>query len=219
MNQNQIEKRLAELREQRAQVSDELEAARTSAPQALINGKEPKPTAPLAERLEALNAAIATLDERRQGAFDSAARAARTKQIDRALETTAERKTKAAAVDDALKALADTWSDYRESVRQSIGQVTNSGGDVVRLNGVALNNRASEGLIKAMVKSSNLELVRALGIDTPVRPRHAISLADVEDRVALSLRSELARVKASSPQPNIAREAQKELAEIEDFLK
>lgn len=219
MNHKQIEKRLAELREQRAQISDELETARITAPQALIDGKEPKPTAPLSERLEALNAAIATLDERRQGAFDSAARATRTKQIDRALETTAERKNKAAAVDDSLKVLADTWSDYRESVRQSIGQVTSSGGDVVRLNGVALNNRASESLIKAMVKSSNLELVRALGIDTPVRPRHAISLADVEDQVALSLQSELARVKASSPQPNIAREAQKELAELEDFLK
>ena len=73
-------------------------------------------------------------------------------------------------------------------------------------------------LIKAMIKSSDMEMIRALGINTPIRPRHAITLADVEERIALSLQSELARVKASSPQPNIAREARRELEEIDEYL-
>lgn len=219
MNQKQIEKRLGELRKQRTQVADELEAARTDAPFALIDGKEPIATSPLIEKLEALDAAIGTLDDRRQGALDSAARASRTKVVENALAVSAKRKAKAAKVDAALTALADTWTDYRESVRLSLGHIASAGGDVTRLNGISLNTRASESLIKAMVRSSDLELIRALGIETPIRPRHSIALADVEDRVSNSLKAELAKIKASSPHPNVARAAEKELEELEDYLK
>lgn len=218
MNKSQIEKRLDELQTQRAETSAALDAARMAAPQALIDGEKPVSTVPLVEELEALDAAIVKLTDQREGALESEARAARSKLIDRALNTTAIRKAKAAAVDDALAALAEAWSGYRESVRQSVGQLVSAGGDAARLNGVALNNRVSESLIKAMIKSSDMEMIRALGINTPIRPRHAITLADVEERVALSLRSELVRVKATSPQPNIAREARRELEELDEFL-
>jgi hypothetical protein len=46
--------------------------------------------------------------------------------------------------------------------------------------------------------------------------RHAISLEDAESRVSHSLNVELARIKATSPQRGIAKQAQNEL---EDYLK
>ena len=59
-----IKKRLQELREERTKLSNELEDARELAPQAIIEGRQPPPTAALAERLANLDTAISTLNGR-----------------------------------------------------------------------------------------------------------------------------------------------------------
>jgi len=59
-------------------------------------------------------------------------------------------------------------------------------------------------------------LARALGVETAIRERHATGLAVAEERVAESLRRELLRVRAESPQPNIARQAERELEKMGD---
>ena len=69
--------------------------------------------------------------------------------------------------------------------------------------------------MKALIQSGGVKLARTIGINTPIRERHAISLTDAENRVAESLRAELLRIKASSPQPYVSREAQAELEQME----
>jgi hypothetical protein len=51
-------------------------------------------------------------------------------------------------------------------------------------------------------------------VQTNNRPEHGVSLASAEDRVIRSLDVELLRVKATSPMPNIARDAKQELERI-----
>lgn len=211
-----IEKRLQELREERTTLSKELDDARELAPQAIIEGRQPPPTASLAERLANLDAAISTLEARLADASEAQDRARRTRQVQSALDATSERRKLAAAVDSALSALAKNWSAYREAVRQGVGSTAAAGGDVAPIDRVLTNNRQSEALIKALIAAGNQELVRSLGIDTPIKARHAISVEDAESRVSDSLNVELARIKATSPQRGIAKQAQKEL---EDYLK
>ena len=64
-----------------------------------------------------------------------------------------------------------------------------------------MTDRQNEVLVKAVIAGGGLGLSRALGVETAIRPRHAITLADAEGRVAESLRRELLRIKAESPQP------------------
>ncbi len=51
--------------------------------------------------------------------------------------------------------------------------------------------------MKALIQAGGVKLARAFGIDTPIRERHAISLADAEARVAESLRAELEKMEAT----------------------
>ncbi|KZY05488.1 hypothetical protein A3728_04940 [Sulfitobacter sp. HI0040] len=206
-----IEKRSQELREERTNLSKELDDARELAPQAIIEGRQPPPTASLAERLANLDAAISTLDARLADASEARDRARRTRQVQSGLEATSERQKLAAAVDSALSALAKNWSAYREAVRHGVGSTAAAGGDVAPIDRVLTNNRQSEALIKALIAAGNQELVRSLGIDTPIKARHAITLEDAESRVSHSLNVELARIKAASPQRGIAMQAQKDL--------
>lgn len=219
MNRKETEARLVELRAQREATAAELDQARDAVPQALIEGREPPPTAPLTEMLAALDAAIARLEESLQGHRDAEARAGRRRQVEKAMEATSERRKKAKRVDDALAELADAWTGYADAVRNGIGAVTAAGGDAAPLGRVVTTNRQSEALVRAVLAApGGLDLLRALGVETAIRVRHGQTAAAAEDRVSLSLQAELARIKAGSPQPNIARLAQEELAELEEAL-
>jgi hypothetical protein len=219
MNRKDTEARLAELRAQREATAAELDQARDAVPQALIEGREPPATAPLTEMLAALDAAIARLDDSLQGHRDAEARAGRRRQVEKAMEAASERRKKAKRVDDALAELADAWTGYADAVRNGIGAVTAAGGDAAPLGRVVTTNRQSEALVRAVLAApGGLDLLRALGVETAIRVRHGQTAAAAEDRVSLSLQAELARIKVGSPQPNMARLAQKELAELEEAL-
>lgn len=219
MNRKETEARLAELRTQREATAAELDEARDAAPQALIEGREPPATAPLAERLSALDAAIARLEDSLQGHRDAEARAGRRRQVESALEAASGRRKKAKRVDDALAELAEAWTGYADAVRNGIGAVTAAGGDAAPLGRVVTTNSQSKALVRAVLAApGGLELLRALGVETAIRVRHGQTATAAEDRVSLSLQAELARVKAGSPQPNVAREARRELEEIEEAL-
>ena len=97
--------------------------------------------------------------------------------------------------------LASNWNAYAEVLRKDVGQVSGAGGDLTAVERALTNNRSAEPLIKALIAEGGVSFARSLGIDTPIRERHASTLADAEGRVAESLRVELLRIKASSPNP------------------
>jgi len=205
-------KRLAELRDERGRLAAELERARVEAREALIAGKRPSATAAaLAERIAIIDDAVAALSAQAADAAETQARAKRSRQVQGAIDAASDRRKLAAAVDEALTDLATSWQAYREAVRQGVGTTAAAGGDVGPIDRVLTNNRQSEALVKAMIAAGGSELSRALGIDTPIKARHSISLADAEGRVAESLNLELLRLKATSPQRGIAAQAKREL--------
>ncbi len=216
MDKNNLDERLAELRVEHGRLDVELEKARTEARDALIAGKKPAGTAAaLAERIAIVNDAIAELEDRTRSVSESAERNNRKRRAEAALDATSKRAKLAAAIDDTLNKLASNWMAYAETLRKDVGQVSGAGGGVTAVERALTNNRAAEPLIKALIRAGGASLARSLGVDTPIRDRHAITLADAEERVAKSLRVELLRVKAASPQPNVSREAQAELDQME----
>lgn len=216
MDKNELDKRIAELQAERERLIGELDSARTEAREAMIDGRKPGGTAAaLAERISIVDDALAELQDRTRSAAESAERNNRKRRAETALETTSKRAKLAAAVDDALNTLASSWDAYADALRKDVGQVSGAGGDLTAVERSLTNNRAAEPLVKALIQSGGVKLARTFGIDTPIRERHAISLTDAENRVAESLRAELLRIKASSPQPYVSREAQAELEKME----
>lgn len=219
MDKDETNKRLAELRAERQRLNAELDLARNEAREALIEGKRPSNSAAaLAERISIVEDAIAELSTRLAAAAESAERNNRKRRAEAALDATSKRTKLAASVDKALVALASNWNAYAESLRKDVGQVSGAGGDLTAVERALTNNRSAEPLIKALIAAGGVSFARSLGIDTPIRERHATTLTDAEGRVAESLRVELLRIKASSPQPNMSREAEAELDQMETNL-
>jgi len=216
MDKTEIDKRLTELGAERERLVAELEKARTEARDALIAGKKPAGTAAaLAERIAIVEDAIAELADRLFFAANNAERNNRKRRVEAALDATSKRAKLAAAVDDALNKLASNWTAYAEALRKDVGQISGAGGDVTAVERALTNNRTAEPLVKAMIRAGGVSFARSLGVDTPIRERHAIALAYAEERVTKSLRAELLRIKAASPQPNVSREARAELDKME----
>lgn len=214
-----MEARLAELRAERGRLAGEIEAARSEARDALIaGGKPPAKAAALVERATALDDAVRELEQRLRGAAESADRSARRRRAEAALDATAKRAELASKVDGALASLAAAWGAYVGALRNDVGAVSGAGGDVTAVERALTNNRAAEPLVKALISAGGVGLARSLGMDTPIRERHAATLADAEGRVAESLRVESLRVRAESPQPNVSREARAELNELKEAL-
>ncbi|MES2914347.1 MAG: hypothetical protein V4753_04415 [Pseudomonadota bacterium] len=218
MDRGKIEARITELTAERVTVAARLDAARAAARDAMVAGELPPQEdqrAALLAETEDIDAALAELRDRLTAAHDADVRKARIRTIERAAELTADRRAKAEAVDAALATLHLAWLDYAASVQSSVGMVASAGGDVVPLRRLNFNGRQSDALVKALVAASGMDLVRALGVETSNRREHGTALAVAEDRVALSLQAELARVRSTSPQQHVAREAERELEEIE----
>lgn len=216
MTKDDIGTRLNELKAERQRLASELGTARTEAREALIAGTKPSNTAAaLAERIAIVDDAIAELADRSSTAAESAERNNRKRRAEAALDATSKRTKLAASVDDALATLASSWATYAETLRKDVGQVSGAGGDLTGIDRALTNNRAAEPLVKALIQAGGVGFARSLGIDTPIRERHASTLADAEGRVAESLRVELLRIKASSPQPNMSRQAKAELDQME----
>ncbi len=212
----EIENRIAELRDERSRLTNDLDEARAAAKQAIIDGRKPGGTAAaLAEGIAIVDEALAELGERLGAAAASAERRQRTIRAEKALEATSERAKLAAAVDDALTALASAWPAYQEALRKDLGSVSAANGDVGPVERGLVANRQNDVLVRALVGAGGMGLVRALGVETAIRERHAVGLAAAEERVAESLRTELLRIRAESPQPNVAREAKQELEKME----
>jgi hypothetical protein len=216
MTKDEIDKRLVELRTEKQRLTGELVTARTEAREALIAGNKPTAVAAaLAERISIVDDAIAELTNRLGTAAKSAERSNRKRRAEAALDATRDRVKLAKAVDQALADLATNWTAYTEALRKDVGQVSGAGGDVTAVERALTNNRTAEPLVKALIRAGGIGFARSLGMDTPIRERHAAPLADAEARVAESLRVELLRIKATSPQPNVSREAKAELDQME----
>jgi hypothetical protein len=216
MDKNEIEKRIAELRTERERLAIELEKARIEARDNLIGGKKPAGTAAaLAERISIVDDAIVELEDQTRTAANNADRNNRKRRAEAALDATSKRTKLAVAVDDALSALASNWMAYSVALRKDVGQISGAGGDLTGVERALTNNRAAEPLVKAVIRAGGIGFARSLGVDTPIRERHTATLADAESRVAESLRVELLRIKATSPQPNVSREAKAELDQVE----
>lgn len=220
MTKDEISNRLIELKTERQRLDGELDLARVEARDDLIAGKKPTGTAAaLAERIVVVDDAISELDNQlrriTESATESAERNNRKRRAEAALDATSKRVKLSTAVDDALSSLASNWAEYVESLRKDVGQVSGAGGELAGVERALTNNRAAEPLVKALICAGGNGLARSFGVDTPIRERHAFPLADAEKRVAESLRVELLRIKASSPQPNVSREAKAELDEME----
>jgi hypothetical protein len=216
MDRKQTEARIAALRAERDATEAALAGARASARQALIDGRPAPKTAAMAERVELLDGAIADLTDRLAGIDDREARGARVKQIERAQAAGLDRRALAAAVDAALAELARAWAAYREAVRQTVGAAAQAGADTVPLARVSLNGGPSDALAKALIAAAGgMDMVRALGVETANRPQHAVALAAAEDRVLRSLDAEMLRVRATSPQRHVARDAIEQLKQME----
>lgn len=215
-DKNDFGTRLTELQVERERLMGELENARIEARDALIAGQKPTGTAAaLAERIAIVDDAISELEDRTCTIAESNERNNRRRRAEAALDATSKRAKLAASVDQALTALTSNWNAYAEVLRKDVGQVSGAGGDLTAVERALTNNRSAEPLIKALIAAGGVSFVRSLGIDTPIRERHASPLADAEGRVAESLRVELLRIKASSPQPNVSREAKAELDQME----
>lgn len=216
MTKDEIDNRLVELRAEKQRLTSELETARTEAREALIAGNKPTAiAAALAERISIVDDAIAELADRLSTAAENTERNNRKRRAEAALDATSKRTKLAASVDEALVTLASTWATYAETLRKDVGQVSGAGGDLTGIDRALTNNRAAEPLVKALIQAGGIGFARSMGIDTPIRERHSSTLADAEGRVAESLRVELLRIKASSPQPNMSRQAKAELDQME----
>ena len=114
--------------------------------------------------------------------------------------------------------MASNWNAYAEVLRKDVGQVSGAGGDLTAVERALTNNRSAEPLIKALIAKVVLAL---LGLWASI-PRSENVMPqlwlDAEGRVAESLRVELLRIKASSSQPNVSREAKAELDQMETNL-
>lgn len=157
---------------------------------------------------------MAELGDRLRGAAASQERSNRRRRAEVALEAAAERAGLAKEVDEALAALAAARTGYAVALRGDVGPTSAAGGDLTAVERALTANRAAEPLVRALVRAGGPTLTRALGVETPIRARHALTLAEAEARVAESLRVELLRVRAESPQPNMAREAREELDKL-----
>lgn len=216
MKKDELEKRIGELRADRERLTGELDKARAEERDALIRGDKPDNTSvAIATRIGVVDEALAELQERLGAATASAERRQRTVRAENALQATAERAKLAKAVDDALTALAAAWPAYQEVLRKDLGSVSAANGDVVPIERGLVANRQNEVLVRTLVSAGGMGLARALGVETAIRERHAIGLAAAEERVAESLRTELLRVRADSPQAHVAKQAQRELEEQE----
>jgi hypothetical protein len=216
MDKKLLEARIEQLRAERATVEAALVDARAAARQALIDGAKPtQRTAELAERIELIDGAIGELAERVTGHEEAEQRKRRVVVIERAQHATSERRELAAQVDAALAGLAASWRAYADSVRSTVGTAVAAGADTVPLARVALNGGQADALVKALIAATGMELVRALGVQTGNRVTHGVALAAGEERVLRSLEVELLRVRSTSPMPNIAREAQQQLEQME----
>ncbi|MCC5957689.1 MAG: hypothetical protein JJU07_16435 [Natronohydrobacter sp.] len=215
MDQGQMEARLAELRAERERLDATLEDARVEAREAMIAGRKPSGhLAALAERREVVDAAVAELQDRLADAEEAEARRRRTRQVQAAIEAAGERRELAAAVDDAVARLAAAWPAYQDALRKGLGAAA-SVADVSPVERGLVTNRQNDLLVRVLIAGGGLELSRALGVETAIRPRHATTLTDAEGRLADGLHRELLRLRAQSPQPNVAREAQRELEALE----
>lgn len=218
-DKNDIETQLKELLLERERLIGELENARIEARDALIGGQKPAgTTAALAERIAIVDDAIAELEDQTRSIAERTERNNRRRRAEAALDTTSKRAKLAASVDEAFIALTSNWNAYIEALRKDVGQVSGAGGDLTAVERALTNHRSAEPLIKALIAAGGISFARSMGIDTPIRERHASTLADAEGRVADSLRVELLRVKASSPQPNMSRKAKAELDQMEITL-
>lgn len=215
MKKKDTEAQIAELSQERASLADELQAAREKAKYDVIEGREPSPDATaLSERIAIIDEALVELEARLEGQVESEDRARRTRLIETAIDRTSDRAKLAKRVDDALDALTAHWASYQDALRKDIGTVTSAGGNIGALDRALANNRIAEPLVKALIQSGGVSLARALAVDSPIRAQHATTLADLEARVAQSLRVAQLHIKATSPQPNMARAAQEELERI-----
>jgi len=215
--QEDIKTRIAELRADRERLVGELEKARVDEREALIRGDKPdNVTVAISTRIAVIDDALAELNDRLTATQASAQRNERRKRAEAALHKTSERAKLAATVDDALTALATAWPAYQEALRKDLGTVSGAGGDLRAVERGLTNKRLAEPLVKALIHAGGGTLARALGIETTIKDRHSLSLSAAEERVAESLRTELLRVRAESPQPNVAREAKQELEKMEN---
>lgn len=212
MNKKEIEARLVQLCAERDRLGRDLETARADATRAVIEGREPgTEAAGLAERIATVDAATVELEARLHAAEESADRRRRTLRAESALQAATHRAELAQAVDDALARLADAWPAYVDALRKDVGAAAGAGAELNAVERALTDRRAAEPLVKALIHAGGAHLARALGIQTAIRDRHAIPLAGAEGRVAESLRLALLRVRADSPQPNVAREAAREI--------
>lgn len=215
MTRPEIDKRIAKLRQDRATMEEALAGARVAARDDLIAGRKPGARLnELSERLELIDAALAELQGRIASSDEAEQRKRRVVVIERASHATSERREFAAQVDAALAGLATAWRAYTDSVRTTLGSAVQAGADQTPLARVALNGGQSDALVKAMVASSGMDLVRALGVDTANRVQHGVTLAAGEERVLRSLEVELLRVRSTSPNRLMARDAQQQLERI-----
>lgn len=214
MKKDEIETRIAELRADRERLTGELDKARAEECNALIRGDKPDNTSTaIITRMGVIDEALGELQDRLGAATASAERRARTIRAEKALQATAERAKLAGQVDKAIKELAVAWPKYQEQLRKDLGTVSGAGGDLTAVERGLVSNRQNEVLVRTLVNAGGMGLARALGVETAIRERHAIGLAAAEERVAESLRTELLRIRASSPQPYVSAEAQRELEE------
>ena len=216
MKKDEIETRIAELRADRERLTGELEKARVDERDALIRGDKPdNVAAAIVPRIAVIDDALGELNDRLAATQASAQRNERRKRAEAALAKTSERAKLAEQVDKAIKELAVAWPKYQEQLRKDLGTVSGAGGDVGPVERGLIANRQNDVLVRSLVSAGGMGLARALGVETAIRERHAISLADAEERVAASLRTELLRIRASSPQPNVSAEARAELEKME----
>ncbi|AHM03044.1 hypothetical protein roselon_00604 [Roseibacterium elongatum DSM 19469] len=214
--QEDIQTRIGDLRQERERLTGELEKARVEERDALIAGKKPGSTsAAIIARMGTVDEALAELNDRLAATQASAQRNERRKRAEAALHKNSERAKLAEQVDRALVALSEAWPAYVEALRRDLGATSAAGGDLTAVERGLTSKRLAEPLVKALIHAGGGTLARALGIETPIKDRHSLSLAAAEERVAASLRAELLRVRATSPQAHVAREAQQELEKME----
>ena len=81
---------------------------------------------------------------------------------------------------------------------------------------VGYAQQTADALVKALIAATaDMDMVRALGVQTSNRPTHAVTLASAEDRVLRSLEAELLRVRSTSPNRLTARDAAEQLKQLE----
>ena len=155
------------------------------------------------------------MEARLGDAEEAEKRQRRLRQVQSAVDAAGERRRPAETVDDALARLAAAWPAYQEAWRWGLGAAA-AVADVSAVERSLVTDRQNEVLMRALIAGGGLGLSRALGFETAIRPRHAIRLADAEGRVADGLHRETLRLKATGPQPGVAKQARQELDELDD---